>query len=156
MATAKDREEFIVLFCSEYLGKPAPKLDGRSMGKFAPLECLAAARSLLRLARAHGNLAAQHCNGPAHLNGPAPYDWQKQPEQHAAWIKRNGEAAEAWEAAREKKELAVEKRITDICAGFKLPVIFGGDPRGYTVKVKFPSGRYNTFGGAEEGWGVPQ
>lgn len=33
----------------------------------------------------------------------------------------------------------------------------GGDPRGYTVKLMTPkSGRYNTWGGAECGWGVPQ
>ena len=143
MATAKEREEFIVLFCAQYPRRPLH-------------ETVAAARALLRHAKTHGNLAVQHCNGPEHLNGPSPFDWKAEPEKHAAWVKRNGEAAEAWEAAREKKELAVEKRIMDICAGFKLPVTFGGDPRGYTVKVKFPSGLYNTWGGAEEGWGVPQ
>ncbi len=32
----------------------------------------------------------------------------------------------------------------------------GGDPRGYTVKLMTPkSGKYNTWGGAEDGWGVP-
>lgn len=29
----------------------------------------------------------------------------------------------------------------------------GGDPRGYCLKVKFHGGQYNTWGGAEEGWG---
>ena len=37
------------------------------------------------------------------------------------------------------------------CAGFKV----GGDPRGYTLKMILPSGKYNTFGGKEDGWGVP-
>lgn len=30
-----------------------------------------------------------------------------------------------------------------------------GDPRGYALKLVLPTGRYNTWGGAEEGWGVP-
>lgn len=30
-----------------------------------------------------------------------------------------------------------------------------GDPRGYGLKLMLPSGRYNTFGGPEEGYGVP-
>ena len=33
--------------------------------------------------------------------------------------------------------------------------IVGGDPRGYCLKLVLPTGRYNTWGGAEEGWGVP-
>ena len=33
--------------------------------------------------------------------------------------------------------------------------IVGGDPRGYCLKLDLPTGRYNTWGGAEEGWGVP-
>lgn len=33
---------------------------------------------------------------------------------------------------------------------------FGGDPRGYTVKLLLPDGSYNTWGGFECGWGVPQ
>jgi hypothetical protein len=32
-------------------------------------------------------------------------------------------------------------------------VDFGGDPRGYVVKLILPSGRYNNMGG--EGWGIP-
>ena len=31
----------------------------------------------------------------------------------------------------------------------------GGDPRGYTLKLILPTGRYNTWGGVEDGWGVP-
>ena len=31
----------------------------------------------------------------------------------------------------------------------------GGDPRGYCTKLRLKSGRYNTWGGAEDGWGVP-
>ena len=31
----------------------------------------------------------------------------------------------------------------------------GGDPRGYTLKLRLPSGKGNTWGGDECGWGVP-
>lgn len=30
----------------------------------------------------------------------------------------------------------------------------GGDPRGYVVKLKLPSGAHNGWGGAEDGWCV--
>ena len=36
----------------------------------------------------------------------------------------------------------------------KVPVKFGGDPRGYTVKVMLPNGHSNTWGGPEDGWGI--
>ncbi len=31
----------------------------------------------------------------------------------------------------------------------------GSDPRGYCVKLRLPSGKGNTWGGDECGWGVP-
>lgn len=34
------------------------------------------------------------------------------------------------------------------------PVKFTGDPRGFCFKFLFPSGRYNTWGGKEEGYGI--
>lgn len=33
--------------------------------------------------------------------------------------------------------------------------VFGGDPRGGVVRLKVPSGAYNTWGGAEDGIAVP-
>lgn len=51
----------------------------------------------------------------------------------------------------------IEAQIRDLCERvIGCRVKFGGDPRGYTVKVFLPSGRYNTWGGESEGWGVPQ
>lgn len=49
----------------------------------------------------------------------------------------------------------IRDRIAAI--GKELGVTFttGGDPRGYVLKLKTPeSGRYNSFGGREDGWGV--
>lgn len=51
-------------------------------------------------------------------------------------------------------------RLTLIAQRLGVGLKLGGDPRGYTVKVLFPKdaqGRrpYNTWGGEEDGWGVP-
>ena len=55
-----------------------------------------------------------------------------------------------------RMQTKIEKQIADLTKAHGLHVTFGGDPRGYTVKLILPSGRYNTWGGAEDGWGVPQ
>lgn len=55
--------------------------------------------------------------------------------------------------AREvKEESRLEESIRAMLA--PLAVSFGGDPRGYTVRVHFPDGSYNTWGGREHGWGI--
>lgn len=33
--------------------------------------------------------------------------------------------------------------------------IIGGDPRGYALKLQLPTDRSNTWGGSDDGWGVP-
>lgn len=43
-----------------------------------------------------------------------------------------------------------------LVGGQPIRVKFQGDPRGYTVKLIMPDGRYDTWGGAAEGLGVPQ
>lgn len=52
----------------------------------------------------------------------------------------------------EAREARIERRITDLLAPYGIAVEFGGDPRGYTVKVSLPSGKSNSFTG--EGWGL--
>lgn len=47
---------------------------------------------------------------------------------------------------------AVQKTLTEAGVSAKFKV--GGDPRGYCLKIGLPDGSYNTWGGAEEGWGV--
>lgn len=80
--------------------------------------------------------------------------------RHAATYQRLQEAAcERSLTEREKAtEAATEKHILALLDGKNGPgakARFGGDPRGYTVKLVFPSGHNNTWGGAEDGWGVP-
>lgn len=49
-----------------------------------------------------------------------------------------------------------EVSIKNLCQPYGFTPILGGDPRGFTVKLLFPSGIYNTWGGKESGYGVPQ
>ena len=48
-----------------------------------------------------------------------------------------------------------EARLKDLCRHYGFELNLGGDPRGYAVKLILPTGRYNTFGGKGEGYGVP-
>lgn len=130
MTTQKERVDFITRFRDEYPKRPRE-------------ECVKAAGLLLRYAREHGRLAVEECNGPGEYINRVPYP-------------RAGELIAAWQADLEKRQERIGAKIVEVCAPFKLPVILGGDPRGSTVRVKFPSGVYNTWGGAEHGYGVPQ
>ena len=62
---------------------------------------------------------------------------------------------ERFEKMVEKKEKQIEARITAICKelGPGFEPVFGGDPRGWTIKIKVPSGRTTDWG--HEGVGVP-
>jgi len=47
------------------------------------------------------------------------------------------------------------RRICTACEPWGIKPHFSGDPRGACVKLILPSGRWNSFGGAEEGFCVP-
>jgi hypothetical protein len=47
----------------------------------------------------------------------------------------------------------VREKLFRLVDAFGIKVVCGGDPRGATVKLIFPSGRSNCFAG--EGWSVP-
>jgi hypothetical protein len=98
---------------------------------------LVAIQKLLRAAKKAQRAATYECNGPPdHIR-----------DEHAtrAWV--NWCAIYSNNAAR-----AVELACTgQPHLGYRID----GDPRGYVVKLMLKSGAYNTFGGAESGWGVP-
>lgn len=52
-----------------------------------------------------------------------------------------------WEAAK--------NRIKVACEPWGIKAKCNGDPRGECVKLILPSGRYNSWGGAEDGYCVP-
>jgi hypothetical protein len=58
-------------------------------------------------------------------------------------------------AAEDERERAACEKLRLIAENHGLGARVDGDPRGYCVKLIFPSGVYNTWGGREEGYGVP-
>jgi hypothetical protein len=71
----------------------------------------------------------------------------------------NEEMDEATNRYYENSELRISKAVTDLLAPYLGPdkpireIIFDGDPRGYTIKLKLASGRSNDMGGEE--FGIP-
>lgn len=130
-ASPKEREQFIAQLTRALPDQPPHIVAHR-------------ARLLMRHAATHGRLEVESCNGH-----PA----QGSPTMPAAAINR---LQDKWDARIEKREAQIERRITEIAAELGLTVDFGGDPRGYTVKLHLPNGAYNTWGGKESGYGVPQ
>ncbi len=58
--------------------------------------------------------------------------------------------------ADERLEARLEAQAAELVAPYAVKLKFGGDPRGFVVKVMTPqTGRFNSMGGASEGWGVP-
>ena len=50
---------------------------------------------------------------------------------------------------------AIEARVRELAGLLGVRVTFGGDPRGYTVKLHVEGDKlYNTWGGAESGYGI--
>lgn len=52
------------------------------------------------------------------------------------------------------------RKADEICSRYCFTLLTGGDPRGYAFKVIFrpldlENSPYNTWGGREDGWGVP-
>jgi len=65
------------------------------------------------------------------------------------------EMSEAESKREELRAAACEARIAKMLAPYGVTVDTSGDPRGFCVKLMLPSGKYNTWGGAESGYGVP-
>lgn len=53
------------------------------------------------------------------------------------------------------RQRRAERAAAGLATAAGLTAKVGGDPRGYCFRLVLPTGRYNTWGGAEEGWGVP-
>ena len=131
MATSKERDRFIIELTKALSATPADKVEH-------------AARLILRHAKTHGRLAEESCNGhPAQGSPTMPTD-------------QLNRLQERWDARIEKQEAQIERRIKEICEPLGIVPDFGGDPRGYTVRLHLPTGAYNTWGGRESGFGVPQ
>ena len=62
---------------------------------------------------------------------------------------------ESWSDKDERADDRLDEHINAIAARLGVRVTIGGDPRGHVVHLMTPkTGRYNTFGGADVGWGL--
>jgi hypothetical protein len=127
---SKDRDEFIAVLVREFPDKPMA-------------EVIRVAKLLMRHARTYGRIQEMECNGhPAQSNPYMPIETlNKLQARHEAYCEKEGKR--------------MEGLLTRAGAALGCEVKFTGDPRGYTVRLMLPSKRYNTWGGAEDGWGVP-
>ncbi|AXQ69063.1 hypothetical protein HOU02_gp146 [Caulobacter phage CcrBL9] len=67
----------------------------------------------------------------------------------------NGYRDETAEKLDERRRQTLEAKAGEIAKRYGVALTFGGDPRGSALKIKTPhTGRYNGFGGREDGWAV--
>lgn len=96
-------------------------------------------------------IMAREAKNPARALPGMLEDLMKLARRHCRLAERDCNVGDVSEKTWER----LRKRITDLCAEIDpgcVPV-FGGDPRGATVKLKVPSGRTNDWGA--EGICVP-
>lgn len=94
---------------------------------------------LLRHGVTYAKLQEANCNGVGTWAGESVEHFQKRQDRFEKWIA--------------KREQQIEKRVTSIAQQLGFGVIFGGDPRGWTIKLTVPSGKTTDW--AHEGIGVP-
>lgn len=105
------------------------------------------AQRIMKDANTMQKLAVFDCNGATR---------EKLPSE--SWDEYNRARAEIQLPWIERRQKTVGTRLKRLAADLKLPMTIGGDPRGYVVKVfmSSPNGTpYNSWGGAECGYGVP-
>lgn len=125
-------------------GSAKAKRHARDRGRTTPPhpEVVAAdALALLRIGKGVARWAVRACNGEGERY------WQ----DGKRWAWRWDDTHDAAHAKADAKALAKLHAIAD---HYGATVKLGGDPRGYVVKLILASGRHNTWGGAESGWGV--
>lgn len=78
--------------------------------------------------------------------------------RNAATVQRLAvkECNEELTASDRRRDQLAQARIRALVEPHGIKPRFGGDPRGYCVKLLLPkTKKWNTWGGAEEGYGVP-
>lgn len=127
MSYAKDREATIV-----QLTRDGWKLDD--------------IRTLLTLASRLQRWAVACCNGdyPADNGERATVQCKECERSWVPGFVRTGVC----------RDCLTEARVEALAKHYGAVAHCGGDPRGYVVKLKLPSGAHNGWGGAEDGWCV--
>ncbi len=100
--------------------------------------------AICRAATTYARIQEESCNGPG--------DWIVNGSN-------SGPAIERWQARIDKREAELERRLAALVAnlqtvnGEPCRVVFNGDPRGATVKVKVPGADGDSWG--RDGFCVP-
>jgi hypothetical protein len=135
MATQKQRMQFVVALAREFPGRR--DID-------------AVARRLLRLGATHCRLAEATCNGEWPCEGP----WA---EGHNNALRECPQCSGHYARSSYRRDVCPDCRnealIRSTLADIGAEPVFGGDPRGCTVKVKLPSGTTDDW--AREGLCIP-
>ena len=126
MPNAKQREVFISQLVKSVTGKPAELVEKN-------------ARLILRHAKTHGRLAEMSCNGHPIQGRCPPVGCDM-----VAYNARVNKLQNEWDVYIEKREGQIEKRIATLASELGIVANFGGDPRGFTVKLQLPDGAYNS------------
>lgn len=112
------------------------------------------ARGILRAASTLDRLAVAQCNG----DWPADNGERKTvvcPICECGWVPSSLAVAKSGPHKGQKvcQDCRTEERLTATLKPYGIEPIYGGDPRGYVVKLKMPSGATNTW--SQDGIGVP-
>lgn len=99
------------------------------------------AADLLRIGSGVARRAVALCNGEGRKREYLDGRWL------ASWDEED-------ERSRERADDRARTRAQAIADHYGATVETSGDPRGYTLKLHLKSGRHNTFGGKESGWGI--
>ena len=124
-AKQKDREEFVALIVGHAVGPTG-------IGSQDERARIRAAQRLLRFGATLGRIAERQCNGYQTWN----YEWDEKASERD-----------------ERKEERINEQVTKLCESIGVKPIFGGDPRGNTLKIAVPDGYTNDWG--REGICVP-
>lgn len=103
-------------------------------------------------------LADLNSRGACELrDAQTPLEFARLILRNASTIQRIAETAcnRELSKAESRKDYACQRRIEAACRPWGIVPNFSGDPRGACVKMIFPSGRYNSWGGREDGFCVP-
>ena len=132
-ASRKEREQFISLIAQH-------------TGECSEMTSFSFARRLMYYGATYGRVQEMACNAPDFEYDQNRPDAQERNKRREYWWNKHIED-------NERKEKRIEEKLIALCAKFSCKPVFGGDPRGNTIKIQVPDGYTNDWG--REGICVP-
>jgi hypothetical protein len=142
MSQQRDRDEFIARLAAESIGPTVAHAlitAGNRLQRYAELDCSSE--------RAHLDLVpCPASRGARHLSWCLCEGW-------TGWTWETGERHHGTVPRFRVLEAQVKRSVRQLCTIHGLTPTFQGDPRGYVLRVRVPSGRSRCLDG--DGVGVP-